>query len=80
MRELDRLRIAAGMPKAELARRVGKQPAAIRRLFSSQANPELETVAALAVALDAEIKIIPKKPSSHPSQDSIHASRLSARG
>ena len=56
---LDQLRIEAGLPKAELARRVGKNPASIRRLFSSDANPELETVAALAVALNAEIKIVP---------------------
>jgi len=59
---LDHLRIETGLSKAELARRIGKDPAAIRRLFSSEANPELQTVAAIAVALDAEVKIIPKSP------------------
>lgn len=63
VRALDRLRIEAGMPKAELARRIGKHPAAIRRLFSSESNPELSTIAALASALDAEIKIVPNRPS-----------------
>ena len=62
MRALDHLRIEAGIPKAELARRIGKNPAAVRRLFSAEANPELGTVAAIAAALDAEIRIIPNKP------------------
>jgi len=59
VRELDHLRIETGISKAELARRIGKHPAAIRRLFSSEGNPELSTIAALAIALDAEIKIVP---------------------
>lgn len=59
VRALDRLRIETGTSKAELARRIGKHPAAIRRLFSAEANPELNTIAALAVALDAEIQIVP---------------------
>jgi DNA-binding phage protein len=59
VRGLDRLRMETGISKAELARRIGKHPAAIRRLFSSEGNPELSTIAALATALDAEIKIIP---------------------
>ncbi len=66
MRALDHLRIEAGMPKAELARRIGKNPAAVRRLFSSEVNPELGTVAAIAVALNAEIKIVPQKPGQKP--------------
>lgn len=63
VRVLDHLRIEKGMSKAELARRIGKHPAAIRRLFSSEANPELSTIAALAIALDAEIKIVPNASS-----------------
>lgn len=61
MRQLNHLREEAGLPKAELARRIGKNPAAVRRLFSSEANPELKTIAAMAAALDAEIKIVPSK-------------------
>ena len=59
VRALDDLRIQTGLSKAELARRIGKHPAAIRRLFSADANPELGTIAALASALDAEIRIVP---------------------
>ncbi len=62
VRALDQLRIEAGLPKAELARRIGKNPAAMRRLFSTDGNPELGTIAAMAVALNAEIKIVPRPP------------------
>lgn len=58
MRQLDRLREQAGCSKAELARRIGKNPASVRRLFSAQVNPELKTIAAMASALDAEIKVV----------------------
>lgn len=54
---LDELREQAGLSKAELARRIGKDPASIRRLFSAEVNPELKTVAAIADALDAEVVI-----------------------
>jgi ribosome-binding protein aMBF1 (putative translation factor) len=62
VRALDRLRVDTGLSKAELARRIGKNPAAVRRLFSAAANPELATVAAIAAVLDAEIKIVPNEP------------------
>lgn len=57
MRELDGLRIAAGKSKADLARAINKNPASVRRLFASEANPELKTIAAMASALDAEVVI-----------------------
>ncbi len=49
--------------KADLARAIDKNPASIRRLFTSEANPELKTIAAMASALDAEI-VIKKRPRS----------------
>lgn len=61
---LDKLRTASGTSKAELARQVGKEPSVIRRMFTAEVNPELRTVAALAVALDAEIQIVPRHPRS----------------
>jgi len=36
IRSLDELREDAGMSKAELARRVGRNPASIRRLFTAE--------------------------------------------
>ena len=57
MRILDELRIEAGISKAELARQIHKNPASVRRLFSSEANPELKTVVALASALGAEVVV-----------------------
>jgi transcriptional regulator with XRE-family HTH domain len=60
MQQLDLLREEAGVSKADLARQIGKHPAAVRRLFTAQANPALRTVAAIATALDAEIRIVQK--------------------
>jgi DNA-binding phage protein len=58
---LDQLRVQHQISKGELARQVGKNPANIRRLFTAEANPELRTVAALATALGAEIRIVSKR-------------------
>ena len=65
VRQLDRLRESAGLSKAELARQVGKDPASIRRLFTAEVNPELKTVAAVASALGAEVKIVTRRRSSN---------------
>lgn len=56
---LDGLREARGMSKAELARKVEKDPASIRRLLTARVNPELRTVIAMANALDAEVRVVP---------------------
>jgi DNA-binding XRE family transcriptional regulator len=58
IRSLDELRQDAGMSKAELARRVGRNPASIRRLFTAeQARPELPLIISIANALDANVEI-----------------------
>lgn len=62
VRSLDTLRAQAGLSKAELARRISKNPAVVRRLFSAQGNPELGTIAAIAIALGAEIKVVAVQP------------------
>jgi ribosome-binding protein aMBF1 (putative translation factor) len=58
---LDEMRERAGLSKAELARRIGKDPASVRRLFSAEVNPELKTLAAIADALDAEVTVQPRR-------------------
>jgi DNA-binding XRE family transcriptional regulator len=58
--ELDSLRTTHTMTKAELARKIGKNPASVRRLFTAPANPELRTVVAMADALDADVVIVPR--------------------
>jgi len=65
MQQLDDLRVGAGRSKADLARDIGRNDAVIRRLFTAQVNPELRTVAALAAALDAEIRIVPRRKARH---------------
>jgi DNA-binding XRE family transcriptional regulator len=58
---LDELREEHGLTKADLARAIDKNPAAIRRLLTASGNPELRTVVAIAEALDAEVRIVPRK-------------------
>lgn len=60
---LDGLRDERRLTKAELARRIGKNPASVRRLLTASGNPELRTVVAMANALDADIKIVPRNHS-----------------
>ncbi|HEY5046055.1 MAG TPA: helix-turn-helix transcriptional regulator [Solirubrobacteraceae bacterium] len=61
IRSLDELRVDAGMSKAELARRVGRNPASIRRLLTAeQARPELPLIISIANALDASVEIKPR--------------------
>jgi DNA-binding XRE family transcriptional regulator len=58
---LDELRAERSLSKATLAREIGKNEASIRRLLTAPVNPELRTVVALADALDADIRIVPRK-------------------
>lgn len=58
--QLDQLREAAGMSKAELGRLVGREPSSIRRFFTADVNPEMKTVAAIADALGATVEIVAK--------------------
>ena len=63
--KLDELREQQGKSKAELARAIDKNPAAVRRLLTASGNPELRTVVAMAEALGAEVQIVPKPRSAH---------------
>lgn len=61
IRTLDTLRVDLGMSKAELARRINRNASSIRRLFTAgQVRPELPLVAAIAAALGAELRVVPK--------------------
>jgi ribosome-binding protein aMBF1 (putative translation factor) len=63
IRQLDSLRADLGISKAELARRVNRNASSVRRLFTAnQMRPELPLIAALAVALGAELRIVPRSP------------------
>ena len=66
---LDDLREDLGLSKADLARAIGKNPASVRRLLTASGNPELQTVVAIAEALDAEVKIVPRKRARRRSHD-----------
>lgn len=61
IRQLDALRVDLGISKAELARRVNRNASSVRRLFTaSQVRPELPLIVALADALGAELRIVPR--------------------
>jgi DNA-binding XRE family transcriptional regulator len=59
--KLDELRAEHRLSKAELAREIGKNESSIRRLLTAPVNPELRTIVAMADALDADVKIIPRR-------------------
>lgn len=60
MNALDEAREEAGLSKAELARAVGAEPAAVRRLFSKAGmNPTVGTLAEVAAALGLRISVEP---------------------
>jgi ribosome-binding protein aMBF1 (putative translation factor) len=63
IQSLDALRIELGVSKAELARRANRNASSVRRLFTaSQIRPELPLIAALADALGAELRVVPRSP------------------
>ena len=62
IRYFDARREELHLTKAELARRAGVKPEAIRRLFSAERpNPTLTTLVALAGVLDLEILPTPRR-------------------
>jgi transcriptional regulator with XRE-family HTH domain len=62
MNTLDDARLAEGLSKAELARAIGAEPAAVRRLLASgdsTPDPTLGTLVDLATALGLRIRLEP---------------------
>lgn len=80
LRALDERREALNLTKAELGRRAGIKPAAIRRLFSAEhPNPTLDTVVALAGVLDLELRPTPRKRAAAVTGARFGASRTPRR-
>lgn len=78
IRTFDSRREELHLTKADLARRAGVKPEAIRRLFSAEKpNPTLTTLVALAAALDLEIRPTPRRGAS-PTPSRSAASRATA--
>lgn len=61
VRSLDQLRENSGTSKTDLARRIGRNPSSIRRLFTATSNPELRLVVQIANDLDADIVVVPRR-------------------
>ena len=69
---IDERRQHQQMTKAELARRAGAHPAAVRRLLTANAaNPTLKTMFELLEALDLELQI---QPTARPLEAKVIAS------
>ena len=69
IRALDNRRVELNLSKADLARRAGVKPEAIRRLFSAERpNPTLSTLVALAGALDLQIRPEPRSQRGEPTR------------
>ena len=67
MRALDEAREKQGMTKANLARRIQAEPAAVRRIFSQATpNPQIGRVVDMAHELGLEIVVQPKRPVRRP--------------
>jgi DNA-binding phage protein len=80
IRAFDARRSQLNLTKAELARRAGVKPEAIRRLFSSEKpNPTLTTLVALASALDLELRPEPRSPDARASRTRSGAARTRPR-
>lgn len=80
IRAFDARRVELNLTKAELARRAGVKPEAIRRLFSSEKpNPTLSTLVALAGALDLELRTEPRSTRSSATQAQSVAARTPSR-
>jgi DNA-binding XRE family transcriptional regulator len=80
IRILDARREELRLTKAELARRAGVKPEAIRRLFSAEKpNPTLTTLVALASVLDLELRPQPRSAASGSTRGRSGASRTQRR-
>jgi DNA-binding phage protein len=63
---LDKARIKRGLTKAELARRIGAEPAVMRRLLSADGqNPTLTTLLKIAAALRMEMELRDAAPDAY---------------
>jgi len=76
MRSIENARATAGVSKAKLAQLTGTQPAAMRRLLTTDApNPTLSTVMSILKSLGYGLALVPNRPKTKASR----APRAAAR-
>jgi DNA-binding phage protein len=72
MRSLDEARTTSGVSKAKLAQLTGTQPAAMRRLLTTDApNPTLSTVMSILRSLGYGLVLVPIRPKSKTSRAAV---------
>lgn len=80
VRSIDQRRKERGLSKAELARKAGLPPEAVRRLFTMRSpNPTATTLAALARALELDLVAAPRRKPARAAQTAA-AKRRSLTG
>ena len=78
MRSLEEARVTAGVSKAKLAQLAGRQPAAIRRLLTTDVpNPTLSTVMSILKSLGYGLALVPKRPKAKTNQEARAAAHAS---
>jgi ribosome-binding protein aMBF1 (putative translation factor) len=82
IRQLDSLRVDLGISNAELAQRVNRNASSVRRLFTAgQVRPELPLIVALADALGAELRVVPRTvQGQRATHEPVRPKRVAATG
>lgn len=66
IRAVDKARMKRGLTKADLARRIGAEPAVMRRLLSTEGqNPTLTTLLKIAAALGMQVELTDAAPDAY---------------
>jgi DNA-binding phage protein len=79
IRTMDERRDSLGISKTELARRVGHNEAAVRRLLTAGGNPTLATVVEILMALGLVLKVEEAAPLPTPSPTKPSRSKAKPR-
>lgn len=67
MRAVEAARAKAGLTKAELARRTGTRPEAMRRLFTTDTpNPTVATIMSILRSMGYSLALVPAATSGNP--------------
>jgi DNA-binding phage protein len=76
MRLVDERRLALGVTKADLARKIGQNETSLRRLLTSGGNPTLKTMLELAGELGLTLTLAPRADMATPPSPTLKPKAL----